>query len=248
MELSKEELTQASKLINRVKIQKYKKDHFYKNENINQTFTEEELTGFFCALPNEQFRMLFLLQLGLSLRISEAVSIKINQIDFLRQSIYINEEKTSKVIQKHIPESFFERLMNYIEHNKHAIKECDNFVWFSYWQRKKGKSPQITIDYARKIFNIARRKAGLDKIYGYTRDGRPLYILSTHSLRRTGITRMAGMLGGDVFKLKSYSGHRTVDSLERYVQHANQDEINAKADEAFSPHKKKYKLKEWFGK
>ncbi len=233
-ELSDLKLKQLSKIVNAVRREKYRKNQKYLSEGVDRIFTEDELCAFFNALPNQKYRLAFMLQLALALRISELAPINVRDIDFHRQTIIIHEQKTGKHIEKKVPAELFERLIAYIGHRKAEIKAHGGFLWYSDGSpSKKLQKPHNSKDWLRNLFNKTRDKAGLTRTYADSKDGKRLYAISTHSLRRTGITRMARALNGDVFKLKLYSGHKKTDSLEKYVQYNSKEEIAKLIDEVF---------------
>ena len=56
-------------------------------------FTEQEVQRFFKAIDNEKFRLLFLYQSQLGLRIGEAVKINIKDIKFESRELVVKTEK-----------------------------------------------------------------------------------------------------------------------------------------------------------
>jgi integrase len=187
---------------------------------INKSFGEDELARFFRALTTEKQRLLFLLQLTLALRISEAVSLNRSQINFERQTITIYEGKTEATIEKKVPALLFLRLTQFIDSNRREIEKHEGRIFF------------LSPDYARNLFRRTCIKAKLNNSYGESRHGHKLHVFSTHSLRHTGISRMSEALKGDIFKLKIYSGHKSVSSLQQYV-HNNRKQIYKVVDEVF---------------
>lgn len=67
------------------------------SRNINRNFSDEELEKFFGVIENKKHLMCFKLQAYLGLRISEAVKVNLNDIDFTRRKIRVYSEKTKEM-------------------------------------------------------------------------------------------------------------------------------------------------------
>lgn len=242
--LSDYKLKQLSKIIQSTRKEKFPQRSL--SENVNRTFSDQELIKFFASIDNPKYRLLFMIQYTLSLRISEVCIIKIDNIDFVRSTISIFEPKTKRLIEKKVPNEVFNQLLEYIEKNKEQIRKCDNYLWYSEGAKNKLYSDKhLSPNYLRKVFRETRVKAGLNKIYAISHQRLPLYTLATHSLRRTGITKMANALGGDLTQLRLYSGHKSVRSLETYVQH-KKEKVDLVIDQVFSAEERSNQLKRFF--
>ncbi|MEW6036013.1 MAG: site-specific integrase [Candidatus Micrarchaeota archaeon] len=245
--LSDNQLKRISKVVNRVRKELYNQDANL-SAGVDRTFNSEELKAFFEGLPNEKYRLMFGMQMCLALRISEVVKMRVSDLDLFRRTAIIREPKTGRNMEKTIPIEMFSRLAVYLDKNREAIRLCDNCLWFSDKPptNKKQAMPHLNENYARKLFRESVVKCGLATAYAVSRDGRPLYRLSSHSLRHNGITEVARAVGGDIFKLQTFSGHTRLDSLQRYVHHATKEELATTLDKIFSAKTDVRKLKEYF--
>lgn len=242
--LSDHKLKQLSNIIRSTRKEKFPERSL--SENVNRTFSDQELIKFFAAIDNPKYRLLFMIQYTLSLRISEVCIIKVDSVDFIRSTLSIFEPKTKRLIEKKVPNEVFIQLLEYIEKNKEQIRKCDNYLWYSEGTKnKQSLAKHLSPDYLRKVFREIRVKAGLNKVYALSHQGLPLYTLATHSLRRTGITKMATALGGDLTQLKLYSGHKSVRSLETYIQH-KKEKVDRLVDQVFSAEERTNQLKRFF--
>lgn len=200
-----------------------------KSAGVNRVFSDRELNGFMAALPSHAWRLFFLVQLSLALRIGEVCLLRKDQVNFIRHTITFREPKTGQVLEKPIPSSLWPSL------EQHLKKTPGEYLFQSDKPplNKKYALNSVSPNYARNVFRRACARAGIDSTYAISKDGRQLHTLATHSFRRTGITRMAEALNGDLFKLKTYSGHSSVSSLEKYVQYSASDEIKKKINDVF---------------
>ena len=80
------------------------------SKNINRDFSDEELDKFFSVVSNEKHLMCFKLQTYLGLRISEAVKVNLNDIDFNRRKIRVYAEKTKEMDFLHLHDKVFESM------------------------------------------------------------------------------------------------------------------------------------------
>lgn len=245
--LKDHQLAKLSRLINRIREERFRGPRKNKSKYINRAFSDEELRALFLALPDERYRLMFALQLALSLRVGELSALNIGQLDLFKQEIIVHQTKTGLITPKHIPQDLFQRLIAYIDQHKEEIKAHQGFLWFSDGATGKKKTNHLAPDYLRTVFREARERAGLTKVYDVSRDGRRLFVFGTHSFKRSGITRMADALGGNPFKLKAYSGHASIKSLETYVQPYNREQLNGTIDSVFSSEPTADRLKRFFG-
>ena len=87
-----EEVT-IDKLINKKQLPMYRK-----RRKMKDVLTKEELSTFFNACDNYMYKTIFMLIYGSGLRVSEAVSIKVQDIDSRKMRIFVSEEKGKKMI------------------------------------------------------------------------------------------------------------------------------------------------------
>ena len=206
------------------------------SKNINRDFSEEELGKFFSAIDNKKHLMCFKLQAYLGLRISEAVKVNINDIDFKRRKLRVYSKKTKQMDSLHLHDSAFESLQNWIRNRQKEVMEHEGFLIYSDY--RKG---HLSSDCMRNFFRLYLRRAGLDDVYVeistvgkqcYGKaSSRKLYRLSTHSLRHSFITKIYKKTLNPVVTQKC-ARHRNFRSTGYYINIDPQDCMDA-MDNAF---------------
>ena len=169
--LSKRQLKKISKTVSKVKETKYVRRKQPKYGLFGaKTMDLPEIDAFFSAFrPHEwPYKVLFLTQAFLGLRIGEVVKIKLEDIDFAGKQIKIHTEK-----QRHyetdlfmvIHEKLEALLLDYINAYEQDIRAHDNYLFFPLQNRSKTK--HMSSDQARNFFRRVCERAGLNKFYGY---------------------------------------------------------------------------------
>ncbi|MGC8791602.1 MAG: hypothetical protein ACP5PO_08880, partial [Desulfurella sp.] len=93
--------------------------------------------------------------------------------------------------------------------------------------------------YARKVFREALKDSGLDYAYGYSEEAypgrkeRPLYRLTTHSLRHYAITKFAKSTNGNIVLTSRFARHADPSTTMQYVSRDN-EELYKNIDYIFS--------------
>ena len=91
--LPKHHLVEVRKMVMQQFRKRFQRSRIPKYGSLNKGFTEQELVRFFKAIDNEKFRLLFLYQSQLGLRIGEAVRINIKDIKFESRELVVKTEK-----------------------------------------------------------------------------------------------------------------------------------------------------------
>jgi len=200
------------------------------SKSVNRNFSDEELEKFFSVIDNKKHLLCFQMQAYLGLRISEAVKVNINDIDFDRRKIRIYAEKTKEMDFLHLHDIAFESIMNWVRNHTKEIQEHGGFLVYSDY--RKG---HISKDVMRNFFKRYLRKAKLDDVYvelatvGDQCKGaksRKLYRLSTHSLRHYYVTKIYKKTLNPVVTQKC-ARHRAFRSTEYYINIDPKDCIDA---------------------
>ncbi len=170
-QLPKNKLKQISKAISKVRKLKYARRRQPKYGLFGaKTMDLPEIDAFFSAFKPEEWRykVLFLTQAFLGLRIGEVVKIKLEDIDFVNKQIRIHTEKqvhyeTDVFMAMH--EKLETLLLDYTTIYEKEIKEHDNYIFFSV--QRNCHTKHVTTAHARNVFRRICKRAGLDQIYGY---------------------------------------------------------------------------------
>jgi len=168
--------------------------------------TTEQIDQLIKAAISDQFHQLYpfiVIGLETSLRRSEILSIKIEDIDIDKQVIYIPQSKTGAREQP-ITSHLAEFLKSYIE------AAPDEQTWF-FPSAKSKTGHTVNVEKPWKRVVLA---AGLD----------PTQVVR-HTLRHTAITHLV-QAGVDLPTVKRISGHKTLAMVERY-SHQNGEHIKA---------------------
>ncbi len=200
--------------------------------------SDEELSLFLSAIKNKKFVLLFKYQAYLGLRIGEVCVIKMKDIDFGTRELTINTEKTRLTDTLLIPETLFKETEDYIKEHRSFIEESGGYLFFKDNDNNANSISHIDKDYARKVFRNVRQEIGLNYSYGKSEENysghpeRPLYRLSTHSLRRYAITRFHHV-SRDLVLTSRYARHLDTKQTMRYIEN-NRDELYSNIDIAFN--------------
>ena len=180
--------------------------------------TTEQIDRLIKAAISDQFHQLYpfiVIGLETSLRRSEILSVKIEDIDTDKQVIFIPQSKTGAREQP-ITTHLAEFLKSYIE------AAPDGQKWFfPSVKSKTGHTVNIEKPWKRVVL-----AAGLD----------PTQVVR-HTLRHTAITHLV-QAGVDLPTVKRISGHKTLSMVERY-SHQNGEHIRAAMDKLDS----RYRIK-----
>lgn len=128
----------------------------------------EDVNLFFSAFRPEEWRykVMFLTQAFLGLRIGEVVRIKVEDLDFGKEQIKIHTEKQyyprTDFLAMH--EKLKYLLLDYIAIYEKEIKEHDGYLFFS--SKKTCRAKHISTAHARKFFRQICNRAGLTQTYG----------------------------------------------------------------------------------
>jgi len=212
------------------------------SKNINRDFSEEELEKFFGVIGNKKHLMCFKLQAYLGLRISEAVKVNINDIDFKRRKIRVYSEKTKEMDFLHLHDLGFDTVQNWVRSRAKEIEEHDGYLIYSDYRKW-----HVSKDRMRSFFREYLEKAGLDdayveiatvgkQCYGKA-PSRKLHRLSTHSLRHSFITKIYKKTLNPIVTQRC-ARHRSFKSTSCYINIDPKDCIDA-MDRAFDSKEKK---------
>jgi len=154
---------------------------------------------------NAKHKLLLAVAYGAGLRVSEVVSLKMQDLDFEELTVHIKQAKGQKDRISVIPESIIDELRNLI-----AGKENNNFVFES---ERGGK---LTTRSAQKVFENALRDSGVKKDATF------------HSLRHSFATHLLEN-GTDVRYVQELLGHANIRTTQMYTQVTNPKLKNIKS-------------------
>lgn len=215
--------------------------------------TEKELQTFFDAIPRVTKRSTYWLTLFLTLsdaglRSAEAVNLRINDIHQEKNIITVHKQKNGV---DHEDTPFSQRLRE--QFDKHMatyhkqIKESGGWMFFTqYTVRGKkivGENEHIKTSNLRKMFNKTRDEASqvmqtIGRVYAKRTNeakdngngvckglGRPLYVITPHTLRHRFIQRIADTEG--IFKAQQCARHLHLSSTMVYAKKSMKAKMEA---------------------
>ena len=184
--------------------------------NVWLGFEEHELSRFLAVLPYK-YRILFMCQLALLLRVGEVARLK--QENFTKDylSVYVQLQKGGGAQRKPVPYFLAQEIKEYARKHQKQINESGGYLFFSDDRFREGKTqyPHLSPHY---ILNKLRRmvkKAGMDEVYGISSNGKKLHRLNTHSFKRTGATLLNEQTG-NLALTQSLTGHKSLDVLSKH--------------------------------
>lgn len=182
--------------------------------------SQRQLQVFFSAIPphlaRERFAFYSCFLFGL--RIGELLRLNVEDVDLVNGVLAIHSEKSGNRDRfLPIPLTWVPDYDLIVEKYKHFIDAHRGFVFFS---DKRDRLVWCS-GYLRRVFRSVCefpqcRDVGLNKVYGKTRDGRPMFLFTVHSLRHS-----CGKLACDMFgvrKAADWLGHRSMDSTMVYTK------------------------------
>ena len=181
--------------INQKQIPMYKK-----KRRLPKILSEKELNIFFDACENYMYKTIFMMIYGSGLRISEAVNIRIEDIDSENMRIFVRNGKGERQRYTVLPEKSLEMLRECYRRYKPKHREGYMFL-------NREENP-LKVERLRVFFRRYRRKAGISEDF------------IVHSLRHSFATKLVEE-GVPLVQVKELLGHSCIRSTMTYVHVAN---------------------------
>lgn len=176
-----------------------------KPKNLPVILSRGEIEKILNSLKNNKHKLLLSLAYGSGLRVSEIVSLKIEDLDFEELTVHIKQAKGQKDRISVIPEKLCDDLKNLI-----AGREKNDFVFAS---ERGGK---LTTRSAQKVFENALKISNIKKMATF------------HSLRHSFATHLLEN-GVDVRYIQELLGHQNIRTTQIYTQVTNPNLKNIKS-------------------
>jgi integrase/recombinase XerD len=155
---------------------------------------QKEVERLLLAAVKHRDRCLLMTAYATGLRVSELVRLKVSAIDSERMMVRVEQGKGRKDRYTILSQRLLSELRSYWKEHRSPIYLFPN--------RKGGP---ISIDYAQRIYNLAKLKAGIQKGHGI------------HTLRHCFATHLLEA-GVDLRTIQTLLGHNSMTSTERYLQ------------------------------
>jgi integrase/recombinase XerD len=154
----------------------------------------KEVERLLVATAKQRDRCLLMTAYATGLRVSELVRLKVSAIDSERMMVRVEQGKGRKDRYTILSPRLLTELRSYWKEHRSPIYLFPN--------RKGGP---ISIDYAQRIYNLAKLRAGIQKGHGI------------HTLRHCFATHLLEA-GVDLRTIQTLLGHHSMASTERYLQ------------------------------
>ena len=184
-----------------LKISPVKPSHFLREgKPLPKKLTSQQLTDLFDQIDHPMDRALFLLMLRCGLRVSEVAHLKLSDIDWEQQMIFIEQGKGRQDRWMYLSRDAFD-----------ALKECSRQRpakvpgGYFFWNQKRSYRP-LSIKAIQKKMERYAKAAQIEA--------------SCHSLRHTFASNLLEE-GATVVSIKEFLGHSSITSSERYARLSN---------------------------
>lgn len=177
--------------------------------------SKSEAINFIELMPNEMYKMVLYTMYSSGLRVGEAVSLKIKNIDSNRMQIYIEQSKSGHARYALLSEKNLQLLRKYVlkwKRKYHYVFKPDDFLF---------PSPRLTGNHISKK-TIKNNITKIVKQYDITKR------ITSHTLRHS---FASGLLeaGVDIFHIKELLGHSSIQSTNVYLHIASFSSMNVKS-------------------
>ena len=159
-----------------------------------EVLSPKEVERLLCANGKLRDRCLLMTAYATGVRLSELVRLKVSDIDSERMTVRVEQGKGKKDRYTILSQRLLEELRSYWK--VHRSKS---------WLFPNAKGGPLSIDYAQRIYNLAKLKAGIHKGKGI------------HTLRHCFATHLLEA-GVDLVTIKTLLGHNSLQSTQRYLQ------------------------------
>lgn len=176
-----------------------------RSQKLPVVLSRGEINKIIEVLPNKKHKLLISLAYGAGLRVSEAINLKVKDINPEELTIHLKDAKGKKDRITVFPECLLSEIQSLI-----AGKDKNNFIFES---ERGGKLTERT---AQKVFENSLKKSGINKEATF------------HSLRHSFATHLLEN-GVDVRYIQELLGHQNIRTTQRYTQVTNPKLRNIKS-------------------
>jgi len=159
-----------------------------------EVLSPQEVERLLCASSKLRDRCLLITAYATGLRVSELVRLKVSDIDKERMMVRVEQGKGRKDRYTILSPRLLSELRTYWKEHRSPT-----------WLFPNANNSPISIDYAQRIYNLAKVKAGITKGKGI------------HTLRHCFATHLLEA-GVDLVTIQTLLGHHSLQSTQRYLQ------------------------------
>ncbi|MBU1446559.1 tyrosine-type recombinase/integrase, partial [Patescibacteria group bacterium] len=165
-----------------------------KHQKLPIILSRDEMKTILISTRNHKHRLMIALAYGAGLRVSEVVSLKVQDINFAESNIHLKQAKGNKDRITILPAKLLSDIQKLV-----SFKERNDFVFES---ERGGKLNTRTLQ---KVFQNALKKAGIHKNATF------------HSLRHSFATHLLEN-GTDIRYVQALLGHANIRTTQLYTQ------------------------------
>jgi integrase/recombinase XerD len=165
-----------------------------KSWRLPEVLSQSEVERLLLATPRHRDRCLLMTAYATGVRVGELVRLKVSDIDSERMMVRVEQGKGQKDRYTILSQRLLCELRTYWK--EHRSKS---------WLFPNRKGGPLSIDYAQKIYNLAKLRAGIQKGHGI------------HTLRHCFATHLLEA-GVDLVTIKTVLGYNSLQSTQRYLQ------------------------------
>lgn len=159
-----------------------------------EVLSQKEVERLLLATTKQRDRCLLMTAYATGLRVSELLRLKVSDIDSQRMVVRVEQGKGKKDRYTILSQQLLVELRSYWK--AHCSKS---------WLFPNAKGGPLSIDYAQRMYNLAKLKAGIQKGHGI------------HTLRHCFATHLLEA-GVDLRTIQTLLGHASIESTQRYLQ------------------------------
>ena len=159
-----------------------------------EVLSPKEVERLLLAAVKHRDRCLLMTAYATGLRVSELVRLKVSDIDSERMMVKVEQGKGKKDRYTILSQRLLEELRSYWKVHRSKL-----------WVFPNAKGGPLSIDYAQRIYNLAKLKAAIHKGKGI------------HTLRHCFAKHLLEA-GVDLVTIKTLLGHNSLQSTQRYLQ------------------------------
>ena len=175
------------------------------NRRIPEIPSKEELGYIFYITENIKHKAIFMTIYGSGLRISEAINLKVTDIDSKQNRIFIRSGKGDKDRFTLLPQKTLKILREYYRQYKPT-----DWLFIS----RNGEQKQLTLKAVQDAFKKIVEKSGIPKH------------ITIHTLRHSFATHMFNE-GRNILEIKKLLGHTRIDTTAWYLQMSDSEALRA---------------------
>ena len=197
------------KIINKKQLPMYRK-----RRKMKDVLTKEELSTFFNfnACENYMYRTIFMMIYGSGLRVSEAVNLRIEDIDSRKMRIFVRAGKGGKDRDTVLPKTSLEMLRKY--YKMYKPKHPEGYMFLN----REGNP--LKIERTRVFFRRYRKKAKIDdKFVIHSLRHRICYRFNRKRCKYIRSKRATDLIerGASILEVKELMGHSNIRSTMEYI-------------------------------